>query len=729
MTEALSQKDAAKRIHQLSKELRRHNLLYYSDNNPEISDAEYDRLLNELEELETTFPQLRAVDSPTQTVGAPTQTKFKPVEHYRPMLSLESKVDQAVIDDFLRRVQDTNSGDTRMLAQPKIDGLSVELDFRSGLLRQGSTRGDGIVGEDITPNLRTVSDIPDKLKGRHLERLVVRGEVFMSRRGFLELNRNLIERGLDPFANPRNAAAGSLRQLDPNITAQRPLNFFPFEVSNAEELGLSNDSEVLKLLSEAGFSIYKNHQHWGYDREFLDKIHADYQVRREELPFEIDGLVIKVDEFALRKKLGARSRTPRWAVAWKFPPRQEHTTVRDIVAQVGRTGKITPVALLDPVNVGGVTVSRATLHNYNEVLRLGVRVGDTVRVERAGDVIPRVAEVQPCPTLPPFSCPSCGTQLTRTMKTEEVLRQKTIDILGTTVRARIEEVLPSKSNQIEKEPDRSKKQDQPSFQVFLESQGADHVCPNHFGCPAQVQASIIHFASRGAMDIEGLGPSRVEELRSLDFISDVASIYDLKDKKEELSQLKGWGEQSAHNLIEAIEETRGKTFDRFVFALGIPSVGQVTARLLAQRFASLEELSTTPQKELEKLESVGPEVATNIIQFFAEPKNSDAARRLYEEISPAPAKVKGASRLFAGLTIVFTGELKNLTRPQAEEKVRDLGAKATSSVSKKTGLVVAGPGAGSKLEKARKLGVEVIDEEEFLKRLRQAEGDQQARLF
>lgn len=713
-------KDAAQRIHELSEQLRRHNQLYYEEDRPEISDAEYDRLLRELEKLEAQFPQLKASDSPTQTVGAPIQTSFEAVEHYRPMLSIESKVDRTIVDEFLRRIKKAQPDETPLLAQPKIDGLSVELDYRGGLLWQGSTRGDGVTGEDITPNLRTMKDIPAQLMDQEFERVVVRGEVFMDRQGFLELNKGLLEQGLDPFANPRNAAAGSLRQIDPNITAQRPLKFFPFEISNASELGMTSDKDVLNFLQKAGFPTYENHQHWGYDREFLSKVHEDYQSSREELEFEIDGLVIKAADLALREKMGARSRSPRWVVAWKFPPRQEITTVREIVAQVGRTGKITPVALLDPVDVGGVTVSRATLHNYNEVLRLGVRVGDTVRVERAGDVIPRVAEVQPSPTLAPLACPSCGTKLIRTAKSEEVSRQKTIDILGTSVKVRVEKIL----GKAMKEAARGE-----TVQVFLESEGADHICPNHFGCPAQVQASIIHFASRGAMDIEGLGPSRVEELMSLNLISDVASIYDLKDKKATLTELKGWGEQSATNLIEAIEDTRGKTMDRFIFALGIPGVGEATARLLAQQFSSLKELANAQQKELEKLDTVGPEVASKIVEFFAEDKNRSAAERLYREISPAPPKTRSTSKFFTGLTIVFTGELKKLTRDQAEETVRDLGAKTASSVSQKTGLVVAGTKAGSKLDKATKLGVKVIDEDEFLKILAQEERGGQGRLF
>ncbi len=712
MNPRISEPEAAKRIDELCREIRRHNRLYYLEDRPEIADAAYDQLLAELEELERAFPHLKAPDSPTQSVGAPVQTSFEPVEHFRPMLSLESKVDPAVVHDFLRRLQEAGAAGALLLAQPKIDGLSVELDYRGGLFYQGSTRGDGTVGEDITPNLRTVAEIPSRLQGRHLERLVVRGEVFMDRQGFLELNKSLVQRGQDPFANPRNAAAGSLRQLDPNVTAQRPLSFFPFEVSNAAELGLATDSEALELLAQAGFPVRREHLHFGSDLAFLEEVHARYHRLRDELPFEIDGVVIKVDDLALREKLGARSRTPRWAVAWKFPPRQERTRVRDIIAQVGRTGKVTPVALLDPVDVGGVTVSRATLHNYNEVLRLGVRVGDTVRVERAGDVIPRVAEVVPGPTLPPETCPSCGARLTRTRKTEEVLQQKTDTIFGVMVRTRVEG-----RERAGKKAGAGPGRDA-GVRVFFEREGADHICPNHFACPAQVLASITHFASRGAMDIEGLGPSRVQELMDLGFITDVVSIYSLKDKQDQIAALKGWGELSARNLIQAIEATRGKPFDRFIYALGIPGVGEATARLLAVEFPTLDQLAQARQKDLEKLEGLGPEVANKLVDFFAEPKNRGAAAALYRLIRPVAVSSPAGQGPLAGKTVVFTGKLSRFeNRDQAEALVRSLGGKATGSVSQSTDLVVAGPGAGSKLDKARKLGVEVIDEEEFLKRV------------
>jgi DNA ligase (NAD+) len=663
----LSQDQAARRIAQLSQELRHHNRLYYVENAPEISDQAYDRLLAELQELERAFPGLALDDSPTRTVGAPPQTSFAPVEHYRPMLSLESKVEEQIVDDLLRRLGEVGADDPELLAQPKIDGLSVELDYRQGLLHQGSTRGDGYTGEDITPNLRTIAEIPGALAGEPPERLVVRGEVFMARDRFVELNRSLVERGQEPFANPRNAAAGSLRQLDPGVTARRPLSFFPFEVVNAPELGLERDAQCLELMEEAGFDLRREHHRLGRGREFVARRYRHYQDRREELDFEIDGVVIKADSLELRRLLGQRSRTPRWAAAWKFPARQEVTTVRDIAVQVGRTGKLTPVALMLPVDVGGATVSRASLHNFGEVARLDVRVNDVVRIERAGDVIPRVVEVERPGSPrgerlePPSRCPVCGSR--------------------------------------------------------VEAEGAYHLCPNTIGCQAQVQAAVRHYASREAMDIESLGPKRVAQLMQAGLLSDLASLYDLPGREQELAGLAGWGELSARNLTASIQATRRKPLDRFIFGLGIPTVGQAMARELAWRLGSYQALADAGEEELAAIEGVGPKMAEAIHAFFARPATRATADRLAAEVEPSPVEPPAAAAgAFAGLTVVFTGELERVSRNRAQALVREQGGKATGSVSRSTDVVVAGPGAGSKLDKARELGVEVIDEDEFLRR-------------
>ncbi|MBI4799147.1 MAG: NAD-dependent DNA ligase LigA [Desulfarculus sp.] len=656
---------AARRVAQLSAEIRRHNQLYYTLSRPEISDAQYDALLAELMDLEARFPELALADSPSRQVGAPPQTSFAQVAHHRPMRSLESKADPALADDFLRRLAEAGYGGD-LLLQPKIDGLSVELVYEHGLLRLGSTRGDGLVGEDITPNLRTIAAIPGHLEGAPAGPVVVRGEVYMDRAGFEALNRGLLEKGEEPFANPRNAAAGSLRQLDPRVTATRPLSFFVFELVNAQDLGLMSDHEALTRLAQWGFSVGGDHLHRGRGRDFLAGLHAAYQERRDSLAFEIDGVVVKVDDLVARQRLGERSRSPRWAVAWKFPPRQEVTTLRGIVAQVGRTGKITPVALLDPVDVGGVTVSRATLHNFGEVARLDARVGDVVRVERAGDVIPRVAQVerpaQPRQALlgPPERCPVCAAPVV--------------------------------------------------------AEGAYHRCANSIGCPAQIKGALKHYASRAAMDIEGLGDRRIDQLLAQGLLSDLPSLYRLHEHRGVLEALEGWGELSAGNVLKSIEASKGKPLARFLFALGIPNVGQATARDLAARFAGLEEIAQAGPEELASVSGVGPVVAASIRAFFERPQTLAASRELARVVDPRPTPGAGtaAGGPLAGQTLVFTGSLQSLSRPEAEEITRRLGGQASGSVSKKTSLVVAGDNPGSKADKARGLGVRVISETEFL---------------
>ncbi|MCB2187844.1 MAG: NAD-dependent DNA ligase LigA [Deltaproteobacteria bacterium] len=665
---------ARRRIAELSAQLRRHSQLYYSLDQPAISDTAYDALFHELEDLEAAWPQLVQPDSPTQTVGAPVKTSFRPVTHHEPMLSLESKGEFAVVTDFLRRLHEAGLGDALLLAQPKIDGLSLELVYRSGMLAVAATRGDGVTGEDITPNVRTMDEVPAWLPGVEAPLVVVRGEAFLDRQGFLELNRGLVQEGQEGFANPRNAAAGSLRQQDPAVTATRPLKFFPFELVTARDLGLASDQEAMARLGEWGFPLREDHNHWGRGPDFAQEMHARYQQSRDELPFEIDGVVFKLDRLDERDQLGARTRTPRWAVAWKFPPRQELTLVQGVVNQVGRTGKITPVALLEPVDVGGVTVSRATLHNFGEVARLGVRVGDRVRVERAGDVIPRVVEVategQPRgpEVLPPERCPVCGTR--------------------------------------------------------VEAAGAYHLCPNTLGCPAQIQAALRHYAGREAMDIETLGPKRVAQLMEAGLLSDLPSLYRLESQRAKLTSLEGWGELSADNLLASIESTRGKPLERFLLALGMPGVGQATARDLARYFPDIAALQKARPEELARVPGVGPVVAAGVREFFDRPETAAAAQALYEEVQPTPPAqaADAAPGPLAGQTVVFTGALTRFTRPEAEELVRRLGGKAAASVSARTSLVVAGPGAGTKAAKARELGVEVIDEDEFLRRV-QAGGD------
>ena len=471
-----------------------------------------------------------------------------------------------------------------------------------------------------------------------------------------------------PTRATRRPAA--LRQLDPAITAGRPLRFFPFELTNVAELGMDTDSRTLSSLASWGFPVPAEYTRQGYGWDFMQEIHGQYHDRRDDLPFEIDGVVFKVDDLALRQRLGARSRNPRWAFAWKFPPRQEITKVRGIVVQVGRTGKLTPVALLEPVDVSGVTVSRATLHNFGEVERLGVRVGDTVRVERAGDVIPKVVEVseegKPRGEVvsAPEVCPVCNSAVTQ--------------------------------------------------------EGAYHLCPNTIGCPAQIQAAIRHYAGRGAMDIEGLGPKRVTQLMEQGLLSDLPSLYRLAEHRQSLEGLEGWGGLSADNLLNSIEKSRGRPLARFVFALGIPTVGQATARDIAARFKTFEAVAEADGQELSQVPGVGPVVAEKMREFFFRPKTMAAARRLFEEVRPAPveeAAPDDSDLPLADKSLVFTGSLKNLTRGQAEELARNMGGRVVKSVSSATDLVVVGADPGSKADKARQLGVEIIGEDEFLRRM------------
>lgn len=693
MAELITPEAAARRVAELSAQIRRHNRLYYTDDRPEISDQQYDALLAELADLEARFPRLALADSPTRQVGAPPQTSFAQVTHFRPMQSLESKADPAFLDDFLRRLAEAGY-DGDLLLQPKIDGLSVELVYQQGLFSLGSTRGDGQVGEDITPNLRTIAAIPGLLEGAPAGPLVVRGEVYMDRAGFEALNRGLLERGEEPFANPRNAAAGSLRQLDPGVTATRPLSFFVFELVNAPELGITSDHEALARLAAWGFAVGDDHRHRGRGRDFLAGLHAAYQERRDRLDFEIDGVVVKVDDLMARQRLGERARSPRWAMAWKFPPRQEVTTLRGIVAQVGRTGKITPVALLDPVDVGGVTVSRATLHNYEEIKKLQVRIGDKVRVERAGDVIPRVAAVLEGPVEVPENCPSCGTKLERA---------KNVSMASTFRKVKV--IVDGQERTYYEQKEREK-----------EEEGADLVCPNKLSCPAQIGAAFAHYAGRAAMDIESLGRERIADLNARGLITFTSLYGELQERAEEIASLKGWGKKSVATLLNEIEKTKGKPLDRFIYSLGIPSIGEVTARDLAQRFNSIEELAEADELALRKIPSVKAAKARSIRAFFNLPQNRARALETAAKVRPTPLGRQTAPQgPLAGKHVVLTGTLSTLSRTEAKALATKFGASVSESVTKNTDFVVAGLNPGSKADKARGLGVPIISEEEFLR--------------
>jgi len=680
----MDREDARRELARLRAEIERHNDLYYVRDAPEITDAEYDRLFRQLLDLEAAFPDLVTPDSPSQRVGGRPLEEFAQVRHRVPMLSLQNAMDEGEVrafDDRVRRFL-SRSDPLDYVLEPKFDGLSVELVYQEGVLVQASTRGDGVTGEDVTANVRTIRSIPLRLKPRNpgsdlfgppaLPRLLeVRGEVFMPVERFEELNRTREQAGEPPFANPRNAAAGSLRQLDPRVTAGRPLDFFAYAVGSADGLEASSQWELLQTLREAGLPVSDLPRRV----RGIDAVIEEYrrmEALRDRLPFEIDGTVVKVDSFALQRELGEVSRSPRWAIAFKFPPRREVTRVVDIVEQVGRTGVLTPVAELDPVRLGGVLVRRATLHNEDELKRKDVRVGDFVEVQRAGDVIPEVVRVRldlrPADAAPyrmRETCPACGGPVSR--QEGEVARR----------------------------------------------------CVNA-SCPAQLKEHLVHFASRRAMDIEHLGDRVAEQLVDRGLVRSVADLYRLA--REDVLTLDKMAEKSATNLLQAIDRSRNRPLERLIFALGIPQVGEALARSLALRYRSLDALDAECAREpegqdpLTQVEDVGPKVAGAIRGWFAQPENRKLLGRLREAglRMTAGTGEAPADPAFAGKTFVFTGTLRTMTREEGQALVLARGGKVAGSVSRKTDVVVAGEDAGSKLAKARDLGVPVIGEEEFL---------------
>jgi DNA ligase (NAD+) len=659
--------EVEKRLRALREEILHHDYLYYVKNAPKISDAAYDKLRRELEELEERFPDLVAPDSPTQRVGAPPQDALPNVRHLRPMLSLESATSADEAREFDGRVKrGLNLGDVTYTVEPKFDGLSLELVYEDGVLNRGATRGDGTTGEDVTPNVRTIRAVPLSLRdGPAIPRIAVRGEALMPLDRFKELNRWMTERGLNAFANPRNAAAGSIRQLDSHVTAQRPLTFFAYEIMMIEGAEQpATHTEELDLLERLGFRVDSHRARCRTIEEAI-RFHEKIEAKRDALEFEIDGVVIQVDDRGYREALGARTRTPRWALALKFSPRREVTQVEDIVVQVGRTGKLTPVALLRPVDVSGVTVSRATLHNAGEVAKKDIRVGDTVRIERAGDVIPAVVERIDTPGKRrgarfemPEECPVCGSR--------------------------------------------------------IEEEGAYHFCTGGVACPAQLRRGISHFASKGAFDIEGLGYRTVEAMVDSGIVTSIADLFTLE--KEVLLDLEGFADKSADNLLAAIEASKRIGLARFLFALGIRNVGEHIARVLAGHYDSLESIMGAPEEELTAIHEVGPEVARSLHRFFSEKRNRRTIEALLARgVEITAPEALASPRPLDGMTFVFTGGLDNYTRGEAQRLVESLGGRASSSVSGKTDYVVAGRDPGSKAEKAKKLGVKILAEREFTK--------------
>ncbi|MCH7733028.1 MAG: NAD-dependent DNA ligase LigA [Candidatus Marinimicrobia bacterium] len=664
-----------KRLEKLRQQIEDHNYRYYVLNEPSISDSEYDALFRELQNLESEHPEFIAPDSPTQRVGAPPLEAFGTIIHRVPMLSLENAMNKEELYAFDERVRKilNSSEEITYVAEPKLDGLAVELVYVDGKLTNGSTRGDGITGEDITRNLRTVKSIPlrlrfpffDEKEKRSPSVVEVRGEIFIEKKGFIQLNKTRLDRGEPPFANPRNAAAGSLRQLDSSITAQRPLKFFCYELGYIEGKSFDSHEEALQTLKSWGLPVNPDIQVC-QGIEKATKYYHELEEKRESLPYEIDGVVIKVNSEAERNKLGARSRSPRWAIAGKFKAQQATTIVVDIEASVGRTGAVTPVAYLEPVNVGGVMVSRATLHNQDEIDRKDIRIGDTVLIQRAGDVIPEVIKVildkRPNGTQPyrlPSTCPICGGDIIRP-EDEAVAR-----------------------------------------------------CQN-ISCPAQVKGRIEHFASKRSMDIDGLGYKLIDQLVDTGLIHNVADLYSLDVEK--VSSLERMAEKSASNLINAIDSSRKTTLVRFIYGLGIRNVGEHLATVLASEFKQLHALMNAELEQLQNIDEVGPIVAESIVKFFKSDDNNNVIQQCLDsgiELEPPPPDY--SSQKLSGTTFVFTGSLSSFSRNEAKMMVEAIGGHATNSVSKNTDYLVAGPGAGSKLTKAKELRITILTEEEFLK--------------
>jgi DNA ligase (NAD+) len=659
--------DILARLTVLRDEIRRYDYLYYVKDRPEISDSQYDQLFRELVELERAHPELVTPDSPSQRVGAPPLEELVKVPHEQPMLSLDSIVDQSEVQAFDQRMKrELETQSVEYCAEPKFDGLSVELMYDHGIFTRGATRGDGTTGEDVTVNLRTIRSLPLQLHTHSSlpDRLVVRGEVYMRLDDFQLLNRRMTERGEDAFANPRNAASGSLRQLDSTITATRPLAVTCYEIMALSTPVPPTHWDELETLAQ-----------WGLPTPVLRRLctsidevmafHRETESMRDQLPYEIDGVVVKVNRRDWQGRLGMKSRSPRWAIAYKFTPRKEITVVQDIVVSVGRTGTLTPVALLKPVEVGGVTISRATLHNADEVARKDIRIGDTVKVERAGDVIPAIAELVPIPgeqrTAPfrmPDHCPVCGSSVGR--------------------------------------------------------EGAYFYCTGQSVCGAQLKGAIEHFASKHALNIEGLGKKTVAQLVDEGLVRSLADLHRLT--KADLMALEGFADRSATLLVESIAGSKTVSLDRFLMGLGIRQVGQHIAKVLAREFGSLEEIMSANRERFQQIREIGPEISESLVAYWSEPRNREAIAQLQESgVQIAPGMATGDRRKspLAAKTFVFTGGLEHFTRDGAQQAVETVGGRVSSSVSKKTSYLVVGRDPGSKLDLARTLGVTVLTEQEF----------------
>ncbi len=690
--ETLTAEEARAELERLASEIARHDELYYQNDDPEVSDAEYDALRQRNIAIEAQFPDLVRADSPSARVGAAPAEKFDKVTHAVPMLSLSNAFSDEDIDEFCDRIRRflnlPADGLLAMTAEPKIDGLSASLRYENGVLVKGATRGDGQVGENVTENLKTVCDIPHQLKGNDWPAVVeIRGEVYMTHNDFITLNKRQEEAGKPTYVNPRNTAAGSLRQLDPKMTAARPLKFFAYAWGEVSEEPWSEQMEAVEKIAKWGFSINSAMKRCESLAEMLD-VYRSIEEQRASLGYDIDGVVYKVDRLDWQRRLGFVSRAPRWATAHKFPAEKATTVLQDIEIQVGRTGALTPVAKLDPVTAGGVSVSNATLHNEDEIARKDVRIGDTVTIQRAGDVIPQVLghipEKRPEDSVPfefPKVCPACGSHAVREQN--------------------------SKTGKLD----------------------AVRRCKGGLICPAQAVERLKHFVSRNAYDIEGLGTKQIEAFYQDGMITRPPDIFTLRERDsrslKKLRDREGYGETSARNLFDAIDERRRVSLDRFIFALGMRHVGETTARLLARTYGSMEALQTALEAasnreseawaDLVNIDGIGEVVAEAIVDFFDEQHNRAVLADLLEQVSPEPLEAVASVSPVSGKTVVFTGSLEQMTRDEAKAMAERLGAKVVGSVSKKTDLVVAGPGAGSKLKKAAELGVEITDEDGWFK--------------
>ena len=661
--------DVISRAGELRDIITEHNYQYYVLDDPRVPDAEYDRLFRELQGLEAQYPDIVTPDTPTRRVGASVETTFEEVVHRIPMLSLDNAFSDEELRDFDRRVRDRlkTEEDIEYVCEPKLDGLAVSLHYESGVLTRAATRGDGYTGEDITANIRTIPSVPLRLRGDNVPELVeVRGEVYMPREGFEALNRRLADKGEKAFVNPRNAAAGSLRQKKPTVTARRPLELCAYSVALEDESRLpATHWEGLQQVSAWGFRINPEMRRATGAKDCL-QAYNELMDKRASLPYEIDGIVFKVNSLALQRQLGFVSRAPRWAIAQKFPAQEELTVIEDVEFQVGRTGAITPVARLKPVFVGGVTVSNATLHNMDEIQRLGVRIGDTVFVRRAGDVIPQVvkvvAERRPDNAREvqlPDACPVCQSDIVQ-IEGEVVAR-----------------------------------------------------CSGGLFCPAQRKEAIRHYASRKALDIEGLGDKWIDILVDRELVTTVADLYLLK--KADLTGLERMGDKSAGNLIDAIDRSRHPVLWKFLYALGIREVGEATAKALASHFGTLEAIGEADEDALQSVSDVGPIVAGHIRSFFDQTHNQETIQALKDAgVQWQTEEITASEKPLKGETWVLTGSLSDMTRDDAKAKLESLGAKVAGSVSGKTSCVVAGEAAGSKLTKAENLGVPVMDESAFV---------------